>query len=327
MLIFRDREEFKRQQLPWVVLAGLILLGLGAWFFVVGVGAPEWPEGSTPVGLTLGIVGGVLILFEVFLWPRKKKRAWRIGRARIWLAGHIWLGLITLPLLILHSGFRLGEALAATLTFLLAAVVLSGVIGLMIQQVLPRRMLLEVPAETIHTQIDRVLAQTRWETRRLVAATCGGLDDGGDEGEVASDPVEQPGPMERDALGARRAVTMGPKRILLETETGVVPNAGPLLEFYKSRLLPYLEHGQRSDSPLRSSSRAAYLFNELKARLDPAAHPVIAQLEHACDLRRQLDHQAKIHGWLHGWLLVHLPLSLALVVLMFVHIYLATRYW
>ena len=34
-----------------------------------------------------------------------------------------------------------------------------------------------------------------------------------------------------------------------------------------------------------------------------------------------------MHRWLHGWLLVHLPLSMALVVLMFIHIYVAIKYW
>lgn len=325
MLLNRD---FKRQQLPWVVLAGVILAGLAAWFVAVGAGAPEWPGGGSPVGLTLGIVGGVLILFEVFLWPRKKKRAWRIGRVRIWLAGHIWLGLITLPLLILHSGFRLGEALAATLTFLLVVVVLSGVFGLVLQQVLPRRMLEEVPAETIYSQIDDACAQAREEARRLVAATCGLIGDEPPGGGATEGSIAPPAHEERRALGAPRAVVMGPRSILAPVAPLLpIVNPAALIAFFESTLLPYLERGQRSDSPLRWPSRAAFLFGELKAKLDPTAHPVVTQLERAWDLRRQLDRQVKLHLWLHGWLLVHLPLSLALVVLMFVHVYFATRYW
>jgi hypothetical protein len=50
-------------------------------------------------------------------------------------------------------------------------------------------------------------------------------------------------------------------------------------------------------------------------------------LEDLCNQRRQLILQSKIHFWLHNWLWVHLPLSVALIVLMFVHIFVALKYW
>ena len=46
-----------------------------------------------------------------------------------------------------------------------------------------------------------------------------------------------------------------------------------------------------------------------------------------CEERRQWDRQARLHFWLHNWLWVHFPLSVALVVLMFVHIWAALKYW
>jgi hypothetical protein len=36
--------------------------------------------------------------------------------------------------------------------------------------------------------------------------------------------------------------------------------------------------------------------------------------------------QERLHHWLHGWLLVHIPLSLALIGLGFVHAVVALRY-
>ena len=50
-------------------------------------------------------------------------------------------------------------------------------------------------------------------------------------------------------------------------------------------------------------------------------------LSNLCDQRRQFDHQARLHYWLHNWLWIHLPLSLALIVLMFVHIVRTLQYW
>ena len=320
-------EKFREQQLPWLVLALAILLCLGGWFVVEGLGRPDWPGGSTAVGLTLGIVGGLLILFELLLWPRKKKRAWRVGRVRIWMAGHIWLGLITLPLLILHSGFHLGGSLSTVLTLLLVVVVLSGLWGLVLQQVLPRRMMDEVPAETIYSQIDRIGQMTRHEAWRLVEATCGPSDD-----EERTEADVALGEEERHpvyvVVGALRTAGRLQGNVLqTSVPSAPVPGSEPLRVFYLEEIVPYLERGRRSGSSLSQRQRAEAMFRDLRTQLDPRAHPAVDALAGACEQRRQHDLQSRLHGWLHGWLLVHLPLSITLVVLMFIHIYVAIKYW
>ncbi|RUL88394.1 hypothetical protein [Tautonia sociabilis] len=327
--------EFRAQHLPWVVLALAILAGLGAWFVVERFRLGEWPGGSTAVGLTLGVVGGVLILFEFLLWPRKKKRAWRIGRVRIWLAGHIWLGLITLPLLIFHSGFHLGGSLSTVLTVLLVAVVLSGAWGLVLQQLLPRRMLEEVPAETIYSQIGRIGRLTRIEARRLVEATCGPTEDerdrfspDGEEGIDSDEEEEQTANPSYVVVGALRTAGRVQGTVLqTSVPSAPVPGSEPLRVFFYDEVLPYLKSGGSSRSPLAQRHRAEAIFRDLKTQLDPKAHPTVDALAAACDQRRQHDHQARLHGWLHGWLLVHLPMSIALVALMIIHIYVAIKYW
>jgi hypothetical protein len=50
------------------------------------------------------------------------------------------------------------------------------------------------------------------------------------------------------------------------------------------------------------------------------------QLEAICEERRELAQQKRLHHWLHGWLLVHVPLSLALLLLSAAHAVLALRY-
>jgi hypothetical protein len=78
---------------------------------------------------------------------------------------------------------------------------------------------------------------------------------------------------------------------------------------------------------VRSQHQAAVLFQDRRTKLDPAAHVTIDALENLCDQRRQLEEQARMHFWLHGWLCVHLPLSVALFVLMVLHIWYALKYW
>ncbi len=329
MLLDRD---FRRLHTPWVVINLVLGSVLIAWYFLASIGRPEWPGGSSTVGLTLGIVGGLIILFEFLLWPRKKKRTWRVGRLKHWMAAHIWFGLLCLPLLILHSGFRLGASLSAVLTILLVLVILSGVLGLALQQFLPRKMLDEVPAETIYSQIGRVNRLTLQEANRLVEATCGPPEGPSttsgtlfDEDFGDGTTEDQPSYM---VVGAVRSAGRV-QGTVLQTSAPVapVPDSEPLRSFFRKEVIPYMKSGRRANSPLATRNRAEAMFRDLRTQLDPRAHPTVAALENACDQRRQHDLQVRLHVWLHGWLLVHLPLSIALVVLMFVHIYVAVKYW
>jgi hypothetical protein len=104
-------------------------------------------------------------------------------------------------------------------------------------------------------------------------------------------------------------------------------NAEPLLVFFDQHVVPFFEAKKLGRQPLGSSKRAAAMFRELKSFVDPAAHSVVDTLESLCDQRRQLARQARLHNWLHGWLMVHLPLSVALFVLMIVHIFYALKYF
>ena len=98
-----------------------------------------------------------LAFFEFLLWPRKRYRRWRVGRTQTWMKAHIWLGLLSLPVLVFHSGFRWGGLLSAILMLLFLIVIVSGVVGLALQNYLPKKMLVDIPAETIHSQIPRII--------------------------------------------------------------------------------------------------------------------------------------------------------------------------
>jgi hypothetical protein len=102
--------------------------------------------------------------------------------------------------------------------------------------------------------------------------------------------------------------------------------ADPLMTFYLDEVRPYLAGGRMSGSVLRSAAQSAGLFADLAARA-PAAAGVVRRLEELCAARRAYDAQARLHAWLHNWQLVHLPLSVALCVVLAVHIVTALKYW
>jgi hypothetical protein len=327
-VVLINREEFPRH-IPWIVGCLAVAALSAVWYAVYYFAAGGWearPGGGSLPGFTLGLLGGLICLFEFLLWPRKHKRAWRLGRVQVWMRAHVWLGLLAVPLLILHSGFRWGGTLSAVLMALFLVVIASGVWGLVVQQFLPTRMFEGVPAETIYSQIHHVVNQLSSEGDRLVLATCGP-----EEGASAANGAEREDYADAGAshivVGAvRTAGRVQGKVLQTRSATSFVPDSDYLRSFYRGTVKPYLQGGAATGSPLRVGPRAANAFQDARTRLPAASHPVLDALEGMCEQRRQLDEQSRIHFWLHNWLWVHLPLSVALIVLMFVHVFYAIKY-
>lgn len=311
---------------PWLIFCLIATAAASVWFFVEAAGAADWPSGSSLPGFTFGVAGGLIILFELLLWVRKKKRVWRIGRAKIWMRAHIWLGLLCVPLLIYHSGFRLGGMLSTVLMALLIVVVVSGVWGLALQQLLPSQMLDELPAETIYSQIDHLSGLLLTEAERVVRATCGPAP--GEE-ELELSPAGASGPSAEDhiVVGAVRSVgRVQGKVVQAQSATKAVPDSEPLRVFFHQAVAPFLR-GADPRSPLHNPTKLKVVFESMRTRLPGGAHSSLSVLEESCNQRRQWAQQARLHFWLHNWLWIHFPLSVALVVLMIAHVWVALKYW
>ena len=316
MLIF-DRENWRYHR-SWCFATVLATAASVVLYVLYGYGSGSWswPGGGSPPGFAYGVLGGVIIVFEMLLWPRKSLlRGWRLGKTKLWMMAHLWLGLLTLPLLLLHGGFHFNVAtstLAAVLMWLLVMVVGSGVFGLVVQNVVPRLMLERVPAETIYSQIDHVLGQYRAEAERLVDVTCGrsAVGASGDQrrpGELADDS-----PSFSVAGSVRQVGRVQGKVVEVGIEARFVPESGALLAFFGDQVEPYLSAKSGTGLPLGSPRRAQVMFGALKTVLRPDAHPVLDRLADLCDQRRQFDLQTRLHGWLFTWLGLHVALSVAL---------------
>lgn len=311
----------------WIAVTTFLALGAVGWALADTFRSADlrWPGGGSLPGLTFGAAGGLIIGFEMLLWPRKYlwrgRRGWPIlffiplGATRRWMKAHIWLGLLTLPLLLLHGGFRLdprnGASLAVVLSWLLVLVVASGVWGVLQQRRLPGRLYQEVPDETIHAQIGHVLQTYRDEARRLVASTSGG--DGPAEGQSFMAAAISP----RVAMNRSARAALEP-----------LPQSDSLRLFYNRYAEPYLAApiAAAGALALADPARATELLRLLKLDLPPAAHPAAERLVELCARRRQFDLQDRLFRRLHAWLALHFGLSLALFLLMIAHAVLALRY-
>jgi hypothetical protein len=115
--------------------------------------------GGTPLGLAFGAISLGIFVFAALLSLRKKVPLWRVGTVQRWLRAHIWLTFLTVPFILLHSGFRLGGPMTTLLMSLYALVMVSGIYGLVLQHLMPRLMKERLPAETVFEQIPHIRAQ------------------------------------------------------------------------------------------------------------------------------------------------------------------------
>lgn len=321
-----------RTQRGWAV-ASLGILAISAIAHIVYAHqAPTGPRGGSAVGLTLGIVGFAFMIFAALLGARKRVPTWRLGRAQAWMRGHLWLGLLSLPLILFHGGFQFGGTLTRVLMWLLIITVGSGVFGAVLQSYVPRIMTTEVPLETIYAEIENVQKLLCEEADRAVESICGsmGLAKTAAEGQRAGGytalrPIAATAaPLRTSAAvsaGASAAVAPALETILLSEA-----DSAPLKRFYVQELRLFLEQPKRGGQRLGDAEKAKLAFAGLKTLLPAAAHATLGDLEDICDEARQLVLQERLHRWLHGWLLLHIPLSLALMVLGAVHAVVALRY-
>jgi hypothetical protein len=105
-----------------------------------------------------------------------------------------------------------------------------------------------------------------------------------------------------------------------------LPEGAGVKDIYLTEIRPYLGPDKVTDTRLSTPALAAALFRHLRTLVPPALHETLQELEAICDERRQLAEQKRLHHWLHGWLLVHVPLSMALLLLALVHAVMSIRY-
>lgn len=274
---------------PWMWTVVGLTLASAAAYVPYHVLSPNGPRGSSWPGLAWGLSAFALMVFAGLLGLRRKFPNARVGRPEAWLRAHLWLGLLAVPWSFFHAGFRFGGALTIVLMVLLILVTLSGVFGVILQQILPRVMTGRVTMETIFEQVGHVMEQLLAEADAFMVPIVGPL-------------VE--------------AVVSGPT----PAEGG-----GPLREFYLRQVRPFLS-GAAPKGPLADARRSAVAFASLRPLVPPKLQETLRDLEVVCEERRQLLTQKKLHAWLHGWLLIHVPLSYALLALGVAHAIGSLRY-
>ncbi|CAN5482538.1 hypothetical protein BH23VER1_BH23VER1_30660 [soil metagenome] len=264
----------KRRVRSLLILAAII----GVAFLLVAI--LEVALRSTAV-LT-GVVLLVVMLVLTFFNARKKLPFLPLLRASTWLQIHIYVGLFSVVLFLLHIGFRLPQGrLEIVLSVLFAVVAVSGVLGLLISRWLPNRMARSGEA-VIYERI----------------------------------PSHQQG------------LTEEAERIVREAE--VSTGASAISDFYFAELAPYFRGSGGVALIFGSEYRQQHQMQErldaFGRYLDDKEKEVVAKLRDCIERKRNLDFQRAAQKLLKLWLFVHIPFTYSLLIVAFVHAWIALAY-
>jgi hypothetical protein len=256
-----------------------------------GPAARTWP------GMMFGVVATLLMVFAGLLSVRKRTIRLRCGTLSGWLKAHIWLGLLTVPLVFFHTAFRWGGSLELTLMIVFLVVIASGVLGVVLQNILPRLMKSQLDSEAVPDQLDYYCRKLQREADDCLTKTCG-------------------------AAAVESALKFDPAQLTAST----ADSTNWLIGLYLGTIRPYLGADTVSGSVLGSNQQGELVFERARASVPDKFRDTVDQLEEFCRVRRRLHLQSQLYGLLHGWLKVHIPLSVVLLVFTVLHIVTALYY-
>lgn len=267
----------------WIIVTVAIAVAVAILHYWLGRNIPGGLSGGSRVGLWIGVIAALMMLFVGSLSAHRRLAAIRwiprrwLGRRQDWLRAHLWLGLLCVALAVVHSNYRIGGPLTLALWVVLGVTTVSGVIGAAIQHAMPRALTTSVPDEAPYEQIPHLCQRMREDADETVAQVTG---------------------LPPRATAELNAVYKQAREFLGDVYQPRSPFADPLgaeTRFARVRTVP---------------------------GIDPALD-ALARLELLCRERRHLGAQERLHAWMHYWLLAHVPITLALLVLGVAHVVLA----
>jgi hypothetical protein len=325
--VLLTRQGFDSLHRTWLVLVLLATLAAASWYGWTWRESGRLPGGGSLPGLVLGTLAGLICLFETALVVRKTSllRTRRtilgipLGTARQWMAAHLWLGLLSVPLVAMHAGFAFGGTLSWLLAWSFILVIASGVVGLVLQNVLPRLLTDTVPEETIYSQIEEIGRQFAVDAVRLAELYGGPAPPGRWEHLQRHTEKETAAAAGEVVAGAPRTVgTLVARARHPQVEIAATNRSPELHRALEECVVDFLLTGQ--STRLTTTQRIDWYFEDLERRVRPEARPAVEQIRSLCQRRRQLNVQKAFHFWLHSWLSIHLPLSVALLWLLAAHV-------
>jgi hypothetical protein len=297
-LIHQDVLRYRRGLYFWWAL-GLCLIAAILYSTKTGL---ERKNGGTWQGYVLGTVGALLIVWLASFGIRKRAYKSSLGAVQGWASAHIYLGTALLLVATLHCAFNFGWNVHTLAYALMVTVIVSGFFGLYVY--------INSPAiisdnrsggsrATLFAELFELDTQARDLASRCDPAAALAVKSSIERTVIG-------GGLFRQLFGADNSWLMVADAGAATAGAKIVANADQQAAIdYISARLPRAE--KRAEAAVLQSLVTLLCRRQM--------------------ILRRIRRDVRLNGWLKLWLYVHVPLSIALLAALIVHILVTFIYW
>lgn len=293
-MIHRNVLQFRGARYLWWSLA---LLAFGVMLFLTHGDKPA--SGDTWQGYVLGTIGALLIVWLTLLGVRKRSYASTLGTVQGWASAHVYLGLALLAIATLHCAAQFGMNVHTLAYGLMCLVIGSGVFGVYAYLSHPQA-IAENRAGGARAQLFAELFELNRQTRS-VAQQC--------DAETRLAAISS---LERTAVGG-----------------------GALMQLLGRDRSHFVRGDAKGGAALAPNADQQAVIDLVSLRLPraekgaqvAALQELIVLLCRRQAVLRRIRRDIRLNAALKAWLYIHVPLSIALIGALIVHIAVSFIYW
>jgi len=119
----------------WPILFGIMLFCLILSYILYFRTGAAYSSRTTTA--SYGILGFILLVILTLYSIKKRTVSYKFGSTQAWLLAHIYIGIFTLFVIIIHAGINLSGTFSVILFFLFISVFVSGIVGVLIYRNIP----------------------------------------------------------------------------------------------------------------------------------------------------------------------------------------------
>ncbi len=285
----------KYKKYRYLNLSIILLVASIVIYLTQGVEQPA--NGGTWQGYTLGIFATFLILLLTYLGIRKRSYSSRMGTVEGWTSAHVYLGSSLLLIATLHAAFQVGWNVHTLAYVLMIAVILSGFYGLFTYMHYPHVMSKNNNGGSQDTWLQE-LAQVDDEIKNLSSSCRADI------------------------------------RLLILSAIENTKISGSLFSQLRGKDNSKIKIQSVSDKLLSNKNQQrviAFLASALPSSINhveaAALDKILSKFSRRQRLLKIIKRNLQIKAYLRVWLLFHIPITIALLAALTVHILVVFIYW
>lgn len=283
----------------WATFSALLLLACLGIYFSQSSETP--PNGGTWQGYVLGSIGALLIVWLTALGVRKRSYN-AAGSLQGWTSAHVYLGTACLIIAALHCAFQFGSNVHTLAFVLMSAVIFSGFYGLYaylrLPTVMSRQRANQSRSELVE-QLSDLDQQALVVAQKLGAEVYSFVDSAIERSTVGGSRWQQL--LGRDA-----------SRLLMRTGEGSGSQSRLVANPDQNTAIDYLAKRMSKSPNGEEAMRLQQLIRVFAARRG---------------LLRRLRKDVQAQAMLQIWLFVHVPMTIALLFALSIHIFSVFYFW